>query len=176
MMKLDLSKFFDEMLTYFQFSGKIDKSEIDLKEKGVELILPIQYEGEIFKLDGGENIIGIDIKYAYEEPCSRCLKLTENHIETRLEGTLVEGSQDDFLEDDSEEIDDAIYYENNILDISKLVVEQLFISAPMKILCSDECKGLCSICGINLNNENCDCEIDFVDPRLAKLKDFFPEE
>lgn len=176
MMRLDLSKFFDEKLTHFQFSGEIDKSEIDLKEEGFEIQYPIQYEGEIFSLDGGDNDINIVVKYVYEEPCSLCLKSTKNQVETKLEGTLVEGTQEDFINDDSEEIEDAIYYERDSLDISKIVAEQIYISKPMKSVCSEECKGLCIICGVNLNDENCDCERDIVDPRLAGLKDFFPKE
>ncbi len=45
----------------------------------------------------------------------------------------------------------------------------------MKPLCS-KCKGLCPKCGINLNEDQCDCESEYVDPRFEKLKELFPEK
>lgn len=59
------------------------------------------------------------------------------------------------------------------IDISKDVYEYAELSIPMKILCSDDCKGLCPICGINLNRESCNCQLeknnDIWEP-LKKLK------
>ncbi len=59
------------------------------------------------------------------------------------------------------------------IDISKDVYEYTELSIPMKKLCSDECKGLCSVCGINMNQGKCDCHLektnDIWEP-LKKLK------
>ncbi|NMA14219.1 MAG: DUF177 domain-containing protein [Clostridia bacterium] len=43
----------------------------------------------------------------------------------------------------------------------------------MKTLCREDCKGLCPICGSNLNIKQCRCERESIDPRLAALKNFF---
>ena len=48
--------------------------------------------------------------------------------------------------------------------------EQFVLSLPMKPLCRHECKGLCAVCGTNLNRGACDCKRDWEDPRLAPLK------
>ena len=40
------------------------------------------------------------------------------------------------------------------------------------LLCNENCKGLCPVCGCNLNVEECSCEVEDIDPRLAVLKDF----
>ncbi|MBS3946421.1 MAG: DUF177 domain-containing protein, partial [Melioribacter sp.] len=59
------------------------------------------------------------------------------------------------------------------IDISKDVYEYTELSIPMKKLCSDDCKGLCSVCGINMNQGKCDCHLektnDIWEP-LKKLK------
>jgi uncharacterized protein len=48
------------------------------------------------------------------------------------------------------------------------------LSIPLKVLCKDDCKGLCPRCGINLNDTSCSCDTTDTDPRwapLSKLKD-----
>ncbi|MBN1297720.1 DUF177 domain-containing protein, partial [bacterium] len=57
------------------------------------------------------------------------------------------------------------------IDICRVIAEQIVLQIPMKTLCSDDCKGLCSRCGADLNAGTCGCDRDSVDPRLAKLKD-----
>lgn len=45
----------------------------------------------------------------------------------------------------------------NYLDIDKNVREEILINFPMKVLCSDGCKGICPGCGVNLNHQECKC-------------------
>jgi uncharacterized protein len=59
------------------------------------------------------------------------------------------------------------------LFIDEIIVDNIILSLPIKTLCSETCKGLCPICGQNLNEGDCDCEIENIDPRLQKLKDFY---
>jgi len=63
------------------------------------------------------------------------------------------------------------FYEDDQIDLSELIAEQLHLALPMKPLCSETCKGLCPHCGANLNTETCDCSEKWEDPRLAALKD-----
>ena len=65
---------------------------------------------------------------------------------------------------------DAAYYENDEIDLGQLIQEQFYLVLPMKPLCADDCKGLCSACGTNLNRATCDCKTQWEDPRLAALK------
>ena len=62
------------------------------------------------------------------------------------------------------------FYENDEIDLGQLMSEQLYLSLPMKPLCADDCKGLCSQCGTNLNRSTCTCNPHWEDPRLAALK------
>ncbi|MFP4015961.1 MAG: YceD family protein [Halanaerobiales bacterium] len=92
--------------------------------------------------------------------CTRCLEKFEYRITIDIEEELLK-----------EDIVDA----KNI-DLSKILIENIILSLPMKHLCSEECKGLCTVCGQNLNEEECDCDTEMVDPRLAKLKDFYKSD
>ena len=74
-----------------------------------------------------------------------------------------------------EEFDDA-EVSDNLIDITELVRDTLIAGQPIKNLCKVDCKGLCPICGANLNEGECGCDREVIDPRLAALKDFRPIE
>ncbi|NTW05450.1 MAG: DUF177 domain-containing protein [Peptococcaceae bacterium] len=63
-----------------------------------------------------------------------------------------------------------VYYKGNTIDITSEVKKAVLLSLPMKIICKDDCKGLCSGCGHNLNLGKCSCNIEDIDIRLAVLK------
>ena len=60
-------------------------------------------------------------------------------------------------------------YDNDTLDITDIVRENILAELPLKILCVEDCQGLCPKCGKNLNQGQCDCDLHEVDPRLAIL-------
>ena len=112
------------------------------------------------------NISG-DIEAILKIPCSRCMEDIEYKIKT------------DFSKDvkfDDNDSDEVIEYINGYnLDLEKLVLNELIINLPMKVLCSDTCKGICNQCGVNLNKDSCNCDKSDIDPRLAVFKDLFNE-
>lgn len=60
------------------------------------------------------------------------------------------------------------------LNAAGVLWEQFVLALPVKPLCRPDCKGLCSICGANLNIRTCDCKKEKIDPRLAVLRDLIP--
>jgi uncharacterized protein len=64
---------------------------------------------------------------------------------------------------------DFVYYSDDLIDIDPLLAEQLLLQIPMKILCREDCKGLCPHCGVNMNADDCQCREKRVDVRLAVL-------
>jgi uncharacterized protein len=62
------------------------------------------------------------------------------------------------------------FYRDDRIDLNELLREQFYLALPMKPLCQEGCKGLCSQCGTNLNLGSCDCAPVWEDPRLAALK------
>ena len=65
---------------------------------------------------------------------------------------------------------DLTVYEGDEIDLSPLVREQLMLSLPTRPLCRDDCRGLCSHCGVNLNRAACTCAEHKFDPRFAALR------
>jgi len=72
-----------------------------------------------------------------------------------------------------EEMDEADYMKGFQLDIDKMVYDEILVNWPMKVLCREDCKGICKKCGTNLNVKTCDCEKSELDPRMAAIQDIF---
>lgn len=66
--------------------------------------------------------------------------------------------------------DDFIEIQDYQLDLDELIKQDILMELPSKFLCCDDCKGLCPICGKNLNQGSCDCASHQVDPRLEVLE------
>jgi uncharacterized protein len=67
------------------------------------------------------------------------------------------------------EVDEEAF-DGQKIDLDPIVREQVLLALPMRVICRDDCKGLCPSCGQDLNVEKCACEPRGVDPRLAVLK------
>lgn len=73
-----------------------------------------------------------------------------------------------------EERDDILLLEDGCIDLEQVFEAEFILSLPAKNLCEENCKGLCSGCGVNLNVEPCQCKGE-IDPRLADLARFFEQ-
>jgi uncharacterized protein len=112
------------------------------------------------------------VQSALELPCSRCLEPFRWAVDEPFELTYVPSST---LTTDSErEIKDddfsAAVYQDDEIDLEQLIRERFEMSRPMKPLCRADCRGLCQVCGTNLNRGACACRPEWEDPRLAVLK------
>jgi uncharacterized protein len=62
--------------------------------------------------------------------------------------------------------------DTGFIDLSDLIRETSFLAVPMRPICRPDCLGLCMECGQNLNEKDCGCTPDEIDPRLAELRQF----
>jgi len=123
---------------------------------------------------GSELWLEGKIKRAFILPCSRCLEPFIYQVEAPLKleyRNLDRITRASDIEAEAKSADDMYYYheEDAVIDIQRGVVEALLIHFPMKPVCSEECQGLCPICGANLNQGQCGCKRSTIDPRLAIL-------
>lgn len=169
-MYINLSTVFSQDEKVYYFEGKIEDEDLNNLTEEFSIVEPIHYKGEIYRVQR-EYLVNADIKYTYTTRCDRCLKTIEKDAKTTLSGKLTHDDLDEFEEDEN-----LLHYKNNKLDIEKYILMEVVSSLPMKSLCDEECKGICSICGKDLNDGECDCEKEDIDPRFEKLKNFFEEE
>ena len=103
-------------------------------------------------------------------PCDRCLEdvMYDMNIVVNREIDMNESEQDRI-----ESMDELFFIEESSLDVERLVYNEILIHLPMKVLCSENCKGICNRCGANLNSRNCNCDNTELDPRMSKIRDIF---
>ena len=76
----------------------------------------------------------------------------------------------------SEEDTELVYHEDGQIDMGPFVREYLLLEVPINPVCVSDCKGLCPICGSNLNQGSCDHDPDPIDPRMMVLKNLLDTE
>lgn len=106
-----------------------------------------------------------------EMACSRCLEVTRLPISAPFKYILTPAQTEHPEEQELNAEDmDFVSYSDNLIDLDPLITEQILLQIPMKVLCREDCKGLCPHCGINLNTDRCQCHTERIDHRLAVLK------
>jgi uncharacterized protein len=126
--------------------------EIEIKDK-------VQLELEIYNTEDSFLVQGT-LEAELILSCSRCLQKYSSTIKLDISEDVMKSE----MEDEEE------------LYLDDIIVDNIILSLPMKPLCSEDCKGICPQCGQDLNEGECDCEIETVDPRLAKLKEFYNDQ
>ncbi|SCL83314.1 YceD family protein [Sporanaerobacter sp. PP17-6a] len=170
-MSINLSSFFDDNVLSIHVDKNLKLEPLYINERKILFTEPVKFTGNIFRV--GENkILNGNLNYKFIETCARCLKEFVKEIDIPVSGKLIESNKKMIPDGDGEE---PIYYSGNSVDLTEFIISSIIVSLPMKSLCRSDCKGLCPKCGKNLNEGNCNCNRDDVDPRFAKLKDLFSE-
>ena len=147
-----------EMTTF-----SISKGEFSITDKGEAYILVKHVKNKELEIQGNARVV-ISI------PCDRCL----DDVPTEFELDFVKNIDLDVADEEQEDIlDEKNYIDGYNLDVDKLLYNEILIGWPMKILCSEDCKGICNTCGQNLNKATCDCEDTSLDPRMSVIRDVF---
>lgn len=101
-------------------------------------------------------------------PCDRCLEEVDRVFRIRMDKEL------DLTGSDAEKsMEESNYMTGTNLDVDQLIFGEILVSWPMKVLCRDDCKGICKRCGANLNLTECECQKTEPDPRMAAIQDIF---
>lgn len=103
----------------------------------------------------------------YDAECDRCLADVHGVFPLDLERTVVKKGS---LENEDGEGDEYVAEEDGFLDIDGLIREMILVEFPTKILCEEDCPGLCEKCGKPRREGGCSCETHEIDPRLAILQ------
>lgn len=139
-------------------------SEFDLPTVRVADDLTVTYVRGPIRLSRTHEgiLVQADLHVGVPAECSRCLEPMVHDAHLKIEELFAFHSE---VDSEFSIGDDAI------LDLAPLLRAEAFIETSRGILCRPDCKGLCPECGVNLNEETCDCSDNRVDPRLAKLKE-----
>lgn len=148
-MVLDLRRIFEIPSEKQEFDYEIPVSVAD-DYKNIDLSLPISVKGVIKNKSG---VISLDYKadYRLRHKCDRCLIEFERDYAVSCDAVVVKSLS-------SEDNDDYIVVGGNELDLDEHIISDLILHFPSKVLCKEDCKGLCQFCGADLNETVCSCQ------------------
>jgi uncharacterized protein len=148
-----------------------DTSESEFEENEFEIVRPVTLAFDIEKDKRQFRLAGA-LQSTLVLRCSRCLEAFELPVQTEFDlryqpraAALAHG-ETEIQEDDLA----TAVYDEDVIDLEQLMIEQFYLVLPMKPLCGEDCKGLCPVCGTNLNRGTCNCNRQWEDPRFAALR------
>ena len=118
----------------------------------------VKVKGNI-KNNAGRLELSLTANTVFHTECARCLENVSFEVSYDYEDRIV-----------FEESDEYISLIGDNFNLEEYVYEELTLSLPFRVLCNDNCKGLCPKCGTNLNVSDCQCDNEYIDPRWAALQ------
>ncbi len=127
---------------------------------------------ELNVINSGKNKVHITgkVDIVLEIPCSRCLEDVPVAISFDFDKDI---DFDIDSDNDSEDMEDMSFVDGHQIDVDQMLYSEILMNIPMKTLCKEDCKGICNVCGMNLNKGDCKCDRFVPDPRMAAISDIF---
>ncbi|MBQ6728020.1 MAG: DUF177 domain-containing protein [Clostridia bacterium] len=141
-MILDLNAIKRSGKTQADFFFEYD-TDITVDIPQVKMLSPVKVQGRVFLATDGTAEVEGETVFTLKGECTRCLEDTEKTFTA------------EFCE--SCGIPDGYPIVNGKIDIKKIVDDAIIINIPVVFLCREDCKGLCHVCGANLNDGGCKC-------------------
>lgn len=162
-MILDVSSILKETGGKIDINAELDFADIDFLGESFHFTAPLKLIGKIYN-NGKSLRLTVDVDGRMSVHCARCMKEFETDINYTVDEDFMQG-------DDTVEEDDIILFSGTEIELDEIVSNAFLMNVSGKYLCSDDCKGLCPKCGKDLNEGDCGCIDDDIDPRWLGLKD-----
>jgi uncharacterized protein len=170
-MIVDLRSISSEPRNYQLFLEQNWWGVVEKRDQIVGFDVPLQVNLEIYRA-GDRFVFEGDLSGGLQVLCDRCLVAYHRDLKSSFmvfftlpnresEKTEIELAEDDLKVD---------FAKGGNVDLDQVIREQIYLSLPMKSLCKDDCLGICSVCGYDLNNGTCGCNRDQGHPGFQKLK------
>ena len=169
-MLLDLKKVFQEEGSKLPFEGSLDLSDEEFYG-ACPFATPVEVSGTV---ENQDRVVALRcaVRFTYARECDRCLEPVSREMTYEFEHLLAANSEklsQQVSETDAEQ-DELVIVDDFKLELDDIIREDIILELPAKYLCSDDCKGLCPVCGGNLNHSQCDCDTSVPDPRFDALR------
>ncbi|MBU5673128.1 YceD family protein [Paenibacillus brevis] len=150
---------------------ELDISHVIKGRKDIAGAGPLKADLRAVSSEGGVVRVTGNLAGQLDMFCSRCLKPVSHKVDIPFEESFKQSDHSDSEPEDGEE--EVTYVAEDQLNLVPYIEEALLLNLPYAVICSDDCKGLCPICGTDRNERDCGCNTERIDPRLASLGDFF---
>ncbi len=168
-MIIDVSAILKELGGRIDISDEISVADTDFLGELYHFNKPLKIEGSIANT-GKSLIFKAVCSGVMQTKCARCMKDIDVDISFDIDEVLAQSDGSETQEDS-----ELILFEGHTVDIDDIVLNNFLTNISGKYLCSEDCKGLCSICGADLNEGDCGCKRDVIDPRWAALADLIKD-
>ena len=163
----DVSKIYNGEKSEIPFDFTLPKEECESED--ITFVQPVRVTGRVYEKAGAKNdaecYIRIEMKLygEYNTHCARCAKDLSKTFDINAEYGVAKKV--------SEESTDYVEAPGGVLDVGELARTVFYLELPSRVLCRDDCRGLCPICGCDLNDSTCSCTQDvFARKGLSALK------
>ena len=164
-MRIDIAGIAGINSAYLEVSNDISTETLESGITGIKLDEKVHADLKIEYMEGIIIVRGY-ISGSYTAQCGRCLENIRKKFSINIDEKFIH------LSGNMDSTDDYLY-DGNYIDMTIPIIDNILLSFPGVTLCNDDCKGLCAICGTDLNVEQCSCEKHEINIKMDKLKEFF---
>jgi uncharacterized protein len=154
------------------FAHVYQPDDLNPVDERVSLTQPATVSGKV-RLAGNEVFVNGHVETRAEVECDRCLQPVETPVNTDFVLEYISGSE--YESGGAAELTEAemsvSVFDGEAIDVDEIVKEQILLAVPTRLLCREDCKGICPECGTDRNTGDCSCATNDIDPRWAALKD-----
>lgn len=161
----------------FSSEQKIDTKEVSYEPDTVnvgglsyEILSKTPVSLTLKNVGKGKALVTAKSSFEFELGCDRCLKPVKYTMEIDAQQEVISPDYADEIDEDAEQ---TVFMEGYQLNVDDLIYSDIVLNWPMKILCREDCKGICRICGKDLNTGECGCDTFVPSPGLAGIKEIF---
>jgi len=166
---IDVAKLkFDNLLTH-HYSFTVDLPQVTVGQEKIIFNEPIKVDADA-TLTHKDVLIEGQVVAKAQVICNCCLEQFTLDIEAPLKERFVTTGQYELLTEKEQRDENVSCYQNSKINLEPLIEQALYLALPMRAVCKENCQGLCSKCGCNLNLDKCECKDEEIDPRLAVLQ------
>lgn len=160
-----------------RFTHVYSEGELELQDDRVRVLSPPQVSGEVRQEERSAKVSG-RVQSRVQVECDRCLKPVEVPVDSRFKLEYVTADEYKSQQDAELSVEDLdlTIFDGEVIDVDALIAEELLLAVPDHLLCKDDCKGICPVCGSDRNAADCGCDTSEVDPRWAGLKELVKRE
>jgi len=153
------------------FAHVYEPHDLNPVDERVSLTQPATVSGKV-RLAGNEVFVNGHVETRAKIECDRCLRPVETPVNADFALEYISGSE--YESSEAAELTEAemsvSVFDGQAIDVDEMVKEQILLAVPTRMLCREDCKGICPECGTDRNTSDCSCATSDIDPRWAALK------
>lgn len=181
-MVIDISAFYSNWNASGEKEVRIDMEVIKSRLGVFPIVKKEPFRLHLENVENKRLLIQGETDVTVSIPCDRCLSEVPVRLHLVIdkelpievsEGISTEEKPSETQDGDDDNLEQLEYMNGCQLDADRLAYGEMLFAWPAKVLCKDDCRGICPECGANRNESSCQCEQPVPDLRMAAFQDVF---